>query len=158
MGICIIKELENHLREKVIFQTLFLLVAALVTGCSSVKPIARDQSVPLETFKRAYVVTPPGSDLAISGYLQAALSERGVATGAGALTNMPSDAQFYVTYQAEKGWDWTVYLMSLNVKLVLPSTGKVFAEGEFQRGVAIHSYPDPREKAFEVIDSIYKAK
>ena len=141
--------------KKILFLP-FILITILVAGCSSVSS-QRFGNKQLESLKTAYVVVAPRGNTTISGYIQTALSHHGVQVSAGKIEDKPKDVGFFVTYRERWDWDVAVYLEYLDIEFVDNTTAQVFASGAF-RNTLLHTFPDPRTKTFEVIDSIYAAK
>jgi hypothetical protein len=136
---------------------LWLLLAMVVSGCSTIEPGKRYGSVPLESMKTAFVVIRPDYDPKIGAHIQEALTQHGVTSQAGPLTNKPKDVAFFVEYEDHWRWDLAMYLFSLDVRFFDNTTGQMFASGSFRQG-AFHSFPDAKAKTLEVVESIYKAK
>lgn len=122
--------------------------------CSTVEPPEHHGNEKLESFKTAYVVVAPHGNPNIGGYIATALTHHGLKVNIGALKDKPQNVGFYVNYKEHWNWDVGVYLESLDVEFVDNSTELVFASGSFRQGF-LHSFPDPRTKTFEVVDSIF---
>src|SRR5437762_10833233 len=137
---------------------LFLFFAAiLMSGCSTVEPGKYHGSTSLGSLKTAYVVTRPDYDPKIGANIQEALNNHGVATQTGPLLAKPKEVAFYVEYEDHWRWDLAMYLFSLDVRLIENGSGQLIGSGAFRQGI-FHDFPDAKEKTFEVIESIYKAK
>lgn len=137
---------------------LFAIIATtFLSGCSSVGPAKLHGSKPVDSFKSAYVVVATGGNPNIGGFVQGGLARRNIKTAIGPLKDKPADVDFFVNYKERWNWDMAVYLESLDVEFVDNADGKTIATSQFRQGF-FHSFPDPRTKTFEVIDSIYNAK
>jgi hypothetical protein len=134
---------------------LFLL-GLFNSGCSTVEPAQHFGNVPLESYKSAYVVF--SKDTTIGGYIAADLAQRGIKASVGTLQDEPKDVGFYVTYVDHWNWDVAVYLDSLEVQFIDNSNGQIVASGFFRNSKVLESWPNPRTKTFEVIDSMFGAK
>jgi len=134
-----------------------ILVAAFISGCSSVEPAKHMGNTPLASLKSAYVVLAPGANTTIAEFIQVGLAHHDLKVSIGALRNKPKDVAFYVNYQDDWKWDVTMYLNSLDVQFVDNSNDQVIASGSFKQGL-FHNFPDPRTTTFEVIDSIFNTK
>jgi len=134
-----------------------IIATAFISGCSSVGPAKLQGNKPVASLKSAYVVVATGGNPNIGGYLQGGLARHNIKTDIGALRDKPADVDFFVNYKEHWNWDIAVYLESLDVEFVDNSDGKTIATSKFRQGL-FHSFPDPRTKSFEVIDSIYNAK
>src|SRR5262245_60742578 len=136
---------------------LWLLLAMVVSGCSTVQPGNYYGSVPLESMKTAYVVIRPDYDPKIGANIQEALTQHGVTSRAGPRVQKPNDVDFFVEYEDHWRWDLAMYLFSLDIRFFENTTGKLIGIGAFRQG-AFHSFPDAKAKTLEVVESIYKAK
>jgi len=139
------------------FPILGLLLALVVSGCSTVEPAKHYAGTPLDPMKTAFVVIGKDYDPKIGVNIQEALGQHGVTASAGALADKPKDVAFYVEYEDHWRWDLAMYLFSLDIRFVDNTTGQVMGSGAFRQG-AFHSFPNPREKVFAVVESIYSAK
>ena len=143
--------------KKTIFHLLPLLIVLFASGCSTVEKSERYSDVPLDSLKTAYIVLIPKANWDIEMGIREALAGRGVQVSAGILQDKPSDVAFYVTYRDQQKWDITMYLHSLEIQFLEGATGKLIASGSFKNSFA-HTYPNFRQKAFEVVESMYQAK
>jgi len=139
------------------FSILGLLLALVVSGCSTVEPGKRYGGTPLDSMKTAFVVIGKDYDPKIGANIQEALTQHGVTASAGTLAEKPKDVAFYVEYEDHWRWDLAMYLFSLDIRFIDNTTGQAMGSGSFRQG-AFHSFPDPREKVFAVVGSIYSAK
>ena len=141
-----------------ILQTASLLtLLAFLTGCSTVEPGKIYSHVSLDSYKTAYVVIGPGCDPPIGTAIEEALQKHGVQAQGGIIERKPHDVTFYVEYEDHWRWDLTMYLFSLDIRFIDSATGQIIGTGAFRQG-AFHTFPDRRETAMEVVDSIYNAK
>ncbi len=69
----------------------------------------------------------------------------------------PKEVGFYVIYTDHWNWDLAVYLDSLDVQFIDNSNGQIIASGSFKNSKIFESWPNPRTKTFEVIDSMFGA-
>ena len=136
---------------------LWLLLALVISGCSTVEPGKRYGSAPLESMKTAFVVIRPDYDPKIGANIQDALTRHGVSSLAGPLQEKPKDVAFYVEYEDHWRWDLAMFLLSLDIRFLDNTTGQLIGSGSFKQGT-FHSFPDAREKTSEVVESIYRAK
>jgi hypothetical protein len=86
------------------------------------------------------------------------LARRGVKVSIGPLRDKPQDVACYVVYTDHWNWDLAMYLDSLDVQFFDNSTGQMIASGSFRNSQVMESFPNPRKKTFEVVDSIYNSK
>jgi hypothetical protein len=108
--------------------------------------------------KRAYVVHDPGSTDGCANAAAAALTERGLTVTSGYIQDKPADADFYVQVVDRWQWDLAMFLASLEIRFVDNATGDLIATGTFRQSTFFHTFPDQRQKTFEVIASIYSTE
>jgi hypothetical protein len=114
------------------------------------------QACRLESLKRAYVVHDPGSTYGCANAAEEALTAQGLTVTSGYIQDKPADADFYVEVVDRWQWDVTMFLASLDIRLVDNATGDVIAVGTFRQSSRFfHTFPDQRQTTFEVITSIY---
>ena len=135
----------------------WLLLALVISGCSTVEPGKRYGNAPLDSMKTAFVVLRPEYDAKIGANIQEALVQHGVAAKAGPLQEKPKDVAFFVEYEDHWRWDLAMYLFSLDIRFHDSTSGQIFASGAFRQGV-FHDFPIARQKTFEVVESIYRAR
>ena len=136
---------------------LWLVSVLILSGCSTVQPGKRLGNAPLETMKTAFVVLRSDYDPQIGTNILEALTQHGVVTQVGSFQQKPKDVSFYVEYEDHWRWDLAMYLHSLDIRFMDNVTGQIIGSGAFRQG-AFHSFPNAKEKTFEVIESIYKAR
>jgi len=107
------------------FLILFALLG-LVTGCASVSSW-KDPKVQLQQRKQFYVE----SELADGHNLHVTIAEDLRAMGynatSGFLTMMPKDADTIVSFQSRWTWDFSTYLIELDMQIRDAKTGKILA-------------------------------
>jgi hypothetical protein len=135
---------------------LLVLLALCFTGCSSVVDSKYySNHVRLDSMKRAYVVHDPGSTYGCANAAEESLKERGLTVTSGFIQDKPTDADFYVEVIDRWQWDLAMFLASLDIRFVDNATGDLIALGTFRQGTFFHTFPDQKEKTFEVIASMY---
>jgi len=113
---------------------IFLLLAMLgfVTGCSSLASW-KDPAVKLQNRSHFYVET----ELADGRKLHAAIAEElramGCAATSGPLTMMPGETDVLVSFQSRWEWDFTTYLIELDLQMRDPKSGRILATVRFHR-------------------------
>jgi hypothetical protein len=108
--------------------------------------------------KTAYVVHDPGSTYGCANAAEEALTARGLKVTSGPIQDKPADTDFYVEVIDRWQWDVAMFLASLEIHLVDNATGNLIAAGTFRQSTFFHTFPDQKEKTFEVIASIYKTQ
>jgi len=107
---------------------LFLSVAALFAGCSSV---STRQVTDLAPFKHIYVVHRLTDDHHIDELFVRELQSRGHDASSGPLTMMPENADAVLTYEDRWEWDFHSYLIELDIELHTARTDKKLADGRY---------------------------
>ena len=126
-----------------------------MTGCSTIPPAQHFGELDLSSLKSAYVVVAPRGNPNIGSYIVTALAHRNIRTNIGALKDKPADVAFYVTYEEHWNWDLAVYLDTLDVNFFDNTTGKRIASGAFRNSKLAETWPNPRDKTIEVVESIF---
>ena len=135
---------------------VLVLLAFCFAGCSSVVESKHySKAFRLASMKKAYVVHDPGSTYGCANAAEEALTKRGLTVTSGSIQDKPADADFYVEVIDRWQWDVAMFLASLDIRFVDNATGDLMAIGTFRQSTFFHTFPDQREKTFEVIDSIY---
>jgi hypothetical protein len=141
--------------ERVKIRIILVFLLTTVSGCSTVTPAVFNRAYDLSKLKTAYVVKHENSTRDIDLYIQTALTGYEVRTSSGPMEQKPNDVDFYVTYVDRWHWDLAMYLRSLDIAFFDNKTSHHIASGRFENG-PFHTFPSPRKKVMEVIDSIYK--
>lgn len=145
--------------DRIIKPLLLALLAVCFSGCSSVvESKYYSDHVRLDSMKRAYVVHDPGSTYGCANAAQEALAERGLTVTSGYIQNKPTDADFYIEVIDRWQWDVAMYLAALEIRFMDNATGDVIATGTYRQSTFFHTFPDTRQKTFEVIASVYKSQ
>lgn len=142
--------------KQTILSGLSAVIVVFISGCSTVEPAVHYGKTPLSNYKSAYVAF--ATDTTIGEYIEADLARRGVKVSIGPLRDKPQDVACYVVYTDHWNWDLAMYLDSLDVQFFDNSTGQMIASGSFRNSQIMESFPNPRKKTFEVVDSIYNSK
>jgi hypothetical protein len=146
----------SAMHKMIIGPVSLLLLCLCFSGCSSVVESKHySKHAQLESMKRAYVVHDPGSTDGCANAAAAALTERGLTVTSGHIQDKPADADFYVEVVDRWQWDIAMFLASLDIRFVDNTTGDLIASGTFRQTTFFHTFPDAREKTFEVIASMY---
>ncbi|MFT3867609.1 MAG: hypothetical protein QM715_03820 [Nibricoccus sp.] len=115
-----------------LFPALLAALLLLSAGCAS-NYAWKDQHVDLRQRKHFYVE----SELADSHQLHVAIAEQLRALGyhatSGYLTMMPKDADALVSFSSRWTWDFTNYLIELNIQVRDPVSGKILASAGYHR-------------------------
>jgi hypothetical protein len=145
--------------DRIIRPVLFVLLALCFAGCSSVVESRHySRHVPIESMKTAYVVHDPGSTYGCANAAEEALTARGLKVTSGYIQDKPANTDFYVEVIDRWQSDVAMFLASLEIHLVDNATGNLIATGTFRQSTFFHTFPDQKEKTFEVIASIYNTQ
>ncbi len=93
-----------------------------------------------------HVVKHDNSSRDIDVYLRNAFAKRGFQSTSGPQAEMPSGAQFYVTYVDRWYWDLAMYLVSLDVTMHDAKSGTVVNSSRYKNGI-FHTFPSPEKKS-----------
>lgn len=142
--------------DRIIRPVLVALLALCFSGCSSVVDAKYYSSrVRLDSMKSAYVVHDPGSTYGCANAAEEALKGRGLTVTSGYMQDKPADTDFYVEVIDRWQWDLAMFLASLDIRFVDNATGDLIALGTFRQSTFFHTFPDQKQKTFDVIASIY---
>lgn len=136
--------------------SLALLAGALLglTGCASDKKATIMPGANLGAIKSYYVVHYPSDNGKVNQIICDDLISRGYqATTGGALT-APTNTDALLTYQDKWMWDFTMYMLQLDMQIRNPKTDIPMATG-----MAMHTSlvrRSPKEMVKEVLDEIFK--
>jgi hypothetical protein len=145
--------------KRIVKPVFLVLLALCFSGCSSVVESKHySKYAQLESMKRAYVVHDPSSTLGCANAAEEALAARGLKVTSGYIKDKPADTDFYVEVVDRWQWDVAMFLASLDIRFVDNATGDLIAEGIFRQSTFFHTFPDQKQKTFEVISSIYNSQ
>jgi hypothetical protein len=148
-----------RIADKITAPVLLVLLALCFSGCSSVVESKHySRHVRLESMKSAYVVHDPGSTYGCANAAEEALKAKGLTVTSGYIKDKPANTDFYVEVVDRWKWDLAMYLASLDIRFVDNATGDLIAVGTFRQGTFFHTFPDQRQKTFDVIASIYNSQ
>jgi hypothetical protein len=133
----------------------FAALAWLVSSCSTVEPAKHFGTRSLDSMKSAYVIVATGGNPNIASYITAALVNRNLKASLGPLKDKPADVAFYVTYREHWNWDVAVYLDTLEIEFFDNTTDKMIASGSFRNSKVMESWPNPRKKTIDVVNSMF---
>jgi len=138
---------------------LFILATLFVSSCSTVEPGHYYGGNALAAPKSAYIVRQKDFDekFVVGAAIQEALARHGVTATAGNLADKPQAVDFYVENEDHWRWDMAMYLFSLDIRFMDNKSGALLGSGAFKQG-AFHDFPDAKQKAVDVVESIYQAK
>jgi hypothetical protein len=134
---------------------LLSAMALLLTACSTLStrtPAPAD----LARVKKLYVEHRLADDRGLDQMVAAELRRLGYDASSGPLTMMPPGVDAIVSYEDQWNWDFTLYIIELDIGVSDARTGKVLADGRYY-----HPTPgskSPEEMVAAVIDPIFKRR
>ena len=115
-------------------RTLLILFAVLsfTTGCASYSSW-KDPKVQLQQRKEFYVESELADGQKLHVAIAEALRVRGYKASSGYLTMIPKDADTIVSFQSRWTWDFSTYLIELDMQVRDAKTGKILATVNYHR-------------------------
>jgi hypothetical protein len=113
---------------------LLVLIAALglLTGCASFASW-KDPGAQFQQRKYFYVESELADGHSLHATIAQELRTLGYNASSGFLTMMPKEADTLVSYQSRWTWDFTTYLIELDVQIHDVKTGKILATVSYHR-------------------------
>lgn len=141
--------------SKQLLTLLGLALALLFSGCASMSS-QKAANTDLTTLKSFYVVQLAADGRGIDKVIAEQLTAMGFTATHGKAEETPKDVDAVVTYQDRWMWDFTMYMIELNVQVRAPQTQMTLASGKsFRPSLQRRS---PAEMAKEVLTSIFAQK
>ena len=110
----------------------FSTLLVLATGCST-NFAWKDPKIDLRQ-RKSYYVEPELSDgRSLHKAIAEELRQLGYEADYGQITLMPKTADTLVSYQARWTWDFTTYLIELNIQVRDARTGRIIASSDYHR-------------------------
>jgi len=134
---------------------IFLSIACLLllTACSSMS-IQKQASTNLTRFKTVYVEHRLADGRGVDQLITQELSHLGYDASSGPLTMTPPDTEAVLTYIDEWNWDFTLYMIDLEVQVRDARSGQVLATAHCDHPAMIGKSPSGMVKA--VIDPLFE--
>ncbi len=111
---------------------VLLAVLGLATGCASFSSW-KDPSVQLQKRNHFYVESELADGRNLHTAIATELRAMGYSATSGFLTMMPKGTDALVSYRTRWTWDFTTYLIELEIKIRDPKTGKILASVYYHR-------------------------
>lgn len=115
-----------------IFSALLAAVLLLSAGCAS-NYAWKDPKVDLLKRKHFFVESELSDSHQLHIAIAEQLNEMGYHATSGYLTMMPKDADVLVSFNSRWTWDFTNYLIELNIQVRDPVNGKILASAGYHR-------------------------
>ncbi len=117
-----------------------LAFAALLAGCAT--SISARKVMPLDEFKRIFVVAPPNENHHLDELMAAELRRLGKDASSGPQTMMPENTDAVLTYTDVWTGDFHRALLELNVELFTTRGHKKLADGRYYQPSITTKSPD----------------
>ena len=124
---------------KAIFLSLAFLV--LCAGCTSVS-VRKAPHVDLAKYQRIFVLQPFNENHHIDEFLVDELNRAGKTASSGPLTMMPEETDAVLAYDTRWTWDFTTYLIEIDVSLRTAHTNKPIAQARYYQPSARPKKPE----------------
>ena len=111
---------------------ILFAVLGLATACASLSTW-KDPKAQLQKRKHFYVESELADGHNHHETIASELRARGYNATSGYLTMMPKDTDILVSFQSRWTWDFTTYLIELDLKMRDPKTGKILATVSYHR-------------------------
>ena len=132
-----------------------LIVLGLLSSCHTVHTDV-DRKVDATALRHIYIERELSDGRHLDKLLAQELVRLGYDASYGPLTLMPEDTQAIIAYQAQWTFDFTTYLIELDVAVRDAKTGREFAVGRYFHPAVLAK--DPAKIAAAVLDPIFRAK
>ena len=125
----------------------------LLAACSSLS-MQKQSDTSLTHFKKIYVEHRLADDRGIDQLITQELSRLGYDASSGPLTMTPSDTEAVLAYVDEWNWDFTLYMIDLDVQVRDAHSGQVLATAHYDHPAMGGKSPAGMVKA--VIDPLFE--
>ena len=111
---------------------VLLALLCLCSGCAS-SYRWKDPAARFQNRKHFYVETEPSDGKQLHLAIANELRALGYNVSSGHLTMIPKDADTLVTFQSRWEWDFTTYLIQLDIQVRDVNSGKILASSSYHR-------------------------
>jgi hypothetical protein len=108
----------------------FLVITLLLAGCSTLS-MQKQAGVDLTHFKKIYVEHRLADGRGVDQLIVQELQRFGYDASCGPLTMTPPDTEVVLTYDDEWNWDFTLYMISLDLQVRDARSGQVLATAHY---------------------------
>ena len=130
-----------------------LLVFALsLTACSNLN-VHREPAIDLVGLKKIYVEHRLADGRGVDQLVTQELQRLGYDVSCGPLTMMPNHVDAVISYIDQWNWDFSLYMIELEIEVTDPRTNKILATSHYFHPVTGKS---PRAMVQMVIDSLFR--
>jgi hypothetical protein len=131
-----------------------VLAALLLFGCAEMTT----RSVPKADFgkkKHVFVEHRLADSFGVADEIARQLRAMGYDASAGALTMMPPDTDLIVSYDDMWTWDFTSYMIEIDVQVRTAGSDKILAMGHYFRPGMVFGHP-PSDMIHELLAKLFK--
>ena len=136
-------------------RTFFALAAALVLGgCTQITT----RSLPkadLSRHKHVFVEHRLADSFGVADEIARQLRALGYDASSGALTMMPPDTELIVSYDDMWTWDFSTYMIEIDMQVRTARSDKILAVGHYFRPTMVFGHP-PAEMIHDLIEKLFK--
>ncbi len=140
---------------KKLFLPCLLLVLPLLSGCASLT-VHREPGSRLASLKKIYVQHRLADGRGIDLFIVQELQRLGYTAACGPMTMMPDDTEAVVSYADQWTWDFSSYMIELDLEVSDPRTSKILATVRYFRPALMEK--PPQEMVQTVIDPLFRRK
>jgi hypothetical protein len=133
---------------------LLLIAPGLLAGCSTLTTHVEPKA-DLGAVRHVFVVENLNDNHDLHGLIVRELQARGLQAESGPLTLRPTDAKVYLNYDDRWNWDFTNYLIGLNLTLREANSDRLLATASYFRPTAFLKTPDFMVRT--VLAALFKA-
>ena len=137
------------------FKALFIVAAALfLPGCTQIT----SRSVPKSDFtsrKHIFVEHRLADSYGVADEIARQLKVMGYDASAGALTMMPPDTELIVSYDDMWTWDFSTYMIEIDIQVRTARGDKILAVGHYFRPSMVFGHP-PDAMIHELLAKVFK--
>jgi len=133
-----------------------LLLIALVTLCGCAQITTRTlPKVDFATPKRVFVEHRLADSYGVAEEIARQLSAMGYDASSGARTMMPGDTELIVSYDDMWTWDFTTYMIEIDMQVRSARSDKILAVGHYFRPGMVLGRP-PSEMIHDLLAKLFK--
>ncbi len=146
-------------RYRIVGEILILILFSIgLVACGRegiVRPANLYQDMEGKRIKSAYIVVDDKFiNRGIELHIKKALTENGILSSIGPLTNKPDTVDIYVTFIDRWKWDMAMFLFSLDISFYKNSSGSLLAAGKYETPAGMHGFPKAEKITRDVVQSI----
>lgn len=130
-----------------------LALALLFAGCAHLN-VRREPGTNLTGFKNIYVEHRLADGRGIDALIAQELQRLGYTAASGPMTMMPDGTEAVVSYVDRWTWDFSSYMIELDIEVSDPRTSRILATVHYFRPALVGKTPE--EMVWAVIDPLFR--